>query len=117
MIKSILCVVAVSTAAVLCAPAFAATPEQCKNLADAYLQALKYQGKGIAQAQELLRQELVVLATVARLKMQYPEIKDEDLDSLRNLAKDMKQTAGALTPEGDPDIHQRGALAIHELCP
>lgn len=108
---------AVSAAVVLCAPAFAATPEQCKSLTDAYLQALKYQGKGIAQVRELLRQELVVLAAVVRLKMQYPEIKDEDLDSLRNLAKDVKQSADALIPEGDPDMHQRGALAIHELCP
>jgi hypothetical protein len=108
---------AVTAAAALCTSALAATPEQCKSLTDAYLQALKYQGKGIAQVQELLRQELVVLATVVRLKMQYPEIKDEDLDSLRNLAKDVKQSADALTPEGDPDMHQRGALVINELCP
>jgi hypothetical protein len=116
-IRTALQLIAASTAIALSAPAFAATAEQCKTITDAYVQTLKYQLNGVEQARMLLQQNLAILASIVRLKMLYPDLKDADLESLRNIAARVNEAGHALDPEGDPDMQKNAVLVLRELCP
>ncbi|MGK9168030.1 hypothetical protein KXR53_17105 [Inquilinus limosus] len=103
---------------VVASPSSAATigPQQCRTLTDSFLEALTYQKRGMEQVKTLLHQNLVILAAVTRLKMQYPDLKEEDLASLRRVAEEVSGIADALTGETDPKVHEDASIVIQELC-